>query len=90
MKKDEIGITMIALVVTIVVLLIITAVALQGLDNDGVVTEAYNKTEYQKEVIKQEQNKMDKVRNEQLKDWGFYSTDSVNNANPGIYDDGVN
>lgn len=71
LKKVENGITLISLVVTIIVLLIITSVALAGLDEDGVVSEAFNETEYQQEVINGEQNKMDRVRNEQLKDWGF-------------------
>ncbi len=71
LKNNEKGITLAMLVVTIIVMLILVGVTLKELSEDGVVYEVKNETQEQQKTIDEEQKKMDEVKNEQLKDWGF-------------------
>ena len=71
MNKYNNGITMISLIITIVIILIITGVAISELDDQGLAQKAKKETQWQQQEIQNEQNKMEQVRNEQLQDWGF-------------------
>lgn len=72
LNKKNNGITMVALVVTIIVLLILTGVTVHQLSSDeGVVDKSINETEYHQEAIQNEQSKMNEVMEKQMQDWGF-------------------
>ena len=61
MFKKESGITLVALVVTIIVLLILAGVAISlTIGNNGILTRAQNATEKWDEATKNEQKEMDK------------------------------
>ncbi len=61
MFKKESGITLVALVVTIIVLLILAGVAISlTIGNNGIFTRAQNATEKWDEATKNEQKEMDK------------------------------
>ena len=63
-KRQVKGITLIALVVTIIVLLILAAVAINlTIGNNGIFTRAQNATQKWEEASKNEQDEMDKVSN---------------------------
>ena len=71
MDKYNEGVTMISLIISVIILIIITGVVLNELDDQGVVKQTKTETLWQQDMINEEQNKMDQVRNEQLRDWGF-------------------
>lgn len=61
MFKKESGITLVALVVTIIVLLILAGVAISlTIGNNGILTRAQNATKIWNEATKNEQKEMDK------------------------------
>lgn len=61
MFKKEGGITLVALVVTIIVLLILAGVAISlTIGNNGIFTRAQNATKIWNEATKNEQKEMDK------------------------------
>lgn len=61
MFKKEGGITLVALVVTIIVLLILAGVAISlTISNNGIFTRAQNATKIWNEATKNEQKEMDK------------------------------
>lgn len=61
MFKKESGITLVALVVTIIVLLILAGVAISlTIGNNGIFTRAQNATKIWNEATKNEQKEMDK------------------------------
>ncbi len=71
--KDERGITMIALALTIVVLSIITAVSIRQItvNNSEAMKEIINETDYQEEMVQDEKDKMDNVIDRYEEDWGL-------------------
>lgn len=71
MNKQEQGITLIALTITIIVLMILTAVSLQAFSEDGIVFQVKDETENQTQRIEREQYKMDDAKDRALYDWGF-------------------
>ncbi len=82
--KSEKGITLIALVITIIVLLILAGVAIASLTGDnGIITkaqEAKKKTEEaKKEEEKQLQNMLDKITSEVPSEEGYNNNKNVNN-----------
>ena len=54
--KEEKGITLVALIITIVVLLILAAVAIASITNDGVLSYAENATTQYNQAVKNEQD----------------------------------
>lgn len=72
MNNSEKGVTLIALVVTIIVLVIITGVTLNKISSDdGLLNQTANEILYQKDTIENEQKKINEVTKNQLEDWGF-------------------
>ena len=71
LENNEKGITLAMLVVTIIVMLILAGVTLKELSEEGLIHEVQNETQEQQKTIDEEQKRMDEVKNEQLKDWGF-------------------
>ncbi len=71
--KDERGVTMIALGVTILVLSIITAVSISQLvlGNSVFVKQMVNETDYQEEMIREEEDKINNVIDEYEEEWGL-------------------
>ncbi len=71
--RNERGITMISLVVTILIMLILSGVALyMGIGADrGIINEVKNQTQTQQKMINNEKNKMNKVLKQQEEDWGI-------------------
>ena len=71
--KDERGVTMIALGVTILVLSIITAVSISQLvlSNSVFVKQMVNETDYQEEMIREEEDKINNVIDEYEEEWGL-------------------
>lgn len=71
MNNQEKGITLIALAITIIVLMILTAVSMQAFSEDGLVFQIKGETQNQTQKIDRERRKMDEVKQKQLEDWGF-------------------
>ncbi|MBR3325209.1 MAG: hypothetical protein IKG14_04105 [Clostridia bacterium] len=70
-NKDD-GITLIALIVTIIVLIIISGVTIKKLtEDDEFIEEFVNETQYHEEATENEQRKINQVTQNQLEDWGF-------------------
>ena len=70
---NERGVTMIALSITIIVLSIIAGVSINlGLaSNSSVVREVENETEMQREMIDEEQSKMENAIQKYEDEWGL-------------------
>ena len=71
--KNERGITLISLAITIVVMFILAGVAIyEAVINDGgVVNEVKEETSKQQEMVQEEKDKMNTVLKEQEEDWGI-------------------
>lgn len=71
--KNERGITLLSLVITIVVMMILSGVAIyMGIGVDGgVINEIKDQTQYQENTINSEKNKMNTVLKNQEKEWGI-------------------
>lgn len=72
-KKNESGVTLLALVVTITVLIILTGVTINlgFVQNGGLVKTIRNETEMQRNMVTEEKNKANKVLSNQEKEWGI-------------------
>lgn len=71
MKKNEKGITIVALVVTIIVMLILAGITMKELSDNSIISQVQEETNSHQEGIENEQKKMDEVKSKQLEDWGF-------------------
>ncbi len=71
--KNERGITLLSLVMTILVMLLLAGVAVySGLMQDGgLVNQVKDETNRQQNIIQDEKNKMNQVLKNQEKDWGI-------------------
>lgn len=71
--KNERGITLIAVVVTIAILVIILAVTLNTglIENNSVIREVTKETDKQQEQVKNEQEKMNDVISSYEEEWGL-------------------
>ena len=71
--KNERGITLLSLVVTIIVMLILAGVAINGSlhENGGVINEVKDETLKQQNMIKKEKNKMNTVLQDVEEEWGI-------------------
>ena len=64
MKKQEKGITLIALIITIVVLMILAVVTINSVKDEGIITHAQNAAQKYNEEKKNEQEKLASIENE--------------------------
>ena len=71
--RDERGITLITLVVTVIIMIILTGVTLNltSLSNNGVVKKVKNETETQQDMINQEKEKTSNVIKNYEQEWGL-------------------
>lgn len=71
--RNERGITLIALVATVGVLIIITSVTVKMalIDNDAVVKEVINETQVQQKKVEEEKNKISDVIGTYEEEWGI-------------------
>ena len=71
--RDERGITLITLVLTVIIMLILTGVTLNltSLSNNGVVKKIKNETEIQQDMINQEKEKTSNVIKNYEQEWGL-------------------
>ena len=71
--RDERGITLITLVLTIMIMIILTGVALNlaSLSNNSIVKKVKNETETQQDMINQEKEKANSVIKNYEKEWGL-------------------
>ncbi len=71
--RDERGITLITLVVTVIIMIILTGVTLNltSLSNNGVVKKIKNETEIQQDMINQEKEKTSNVIKNYEQEWGL-------------------
>lgn len=71
--RDERGITLITLVVTVIIMIILTGVTLNltSLSNNGVVKKVKNETEIQQDMINQEKEKTSNVIKNYEQEWGL-------------------
>lgn len=72
-NKDEKGVTLIALSITIIVMLIIAGIIIKEviLEESELIPGLSNETYYQENMVEIENEKMDNVLSNQLEDWGF-------------------
>ena len=72
-KKNESGVTLLALVVTITVLIILTGVTINlgFVQNGGLVKTIRNETGMPRNMVTEEKNKANKVLSNQEKEWGI-------------------
>lgn len=71
--RNERGITLFSLVITLIVMLILIGVVVYNafLEDGGVINEVKNSTQKQQEMIQEEQDKMSDVLKNQEEDWGI-------------------
>ena len=71
--KNERGITLMVLVLTIIVMLVLAGTTIYlALNNDqGVINEVKKETQTQANMVKQEKNKMNTVLRDLETDWGI-------------------
>lgn len=71
--KDERGITLIVLVITIIVLFILAGVSLRQIivDNAAPLKSIMNETEYQRNMVQNENKKMNSVISNIEEEWGI-------------------
>lgn len=71
--KNERGITLLSLVVTIIVMLILAGVAINGSlhENGGVINEVKDETLKQQNMVQKEKNKMNTVLQDVEEEWGI-------------------
>ena len=71
--RNERGITLFSLVITLIVMLILMGVVVYNafLEDGGVINEVKNSTQKQQEMIQEEQDKMSDVLKNQEEDWGI-------------------
>ena len=71
--KNERGITLLSLVVTIIVMLILAGVAIRGSlhENGGVINEVKDETIKQQNMVQKEKNKMNTVLQDVEEEWGI-------------------
>ena len=71
--KNERGITLLSLVVTIIVMLILAAVAINGSlhENGGIINEVKDETLKQQNMVQKEKNKMNTVLQDVEEEWGI-------------------
>lgn len=74
MNKNESGVTIIALAITVVVLVIISGITLsQSSSEDGLINQVANEAIYQNETIRNEEQKIENTIKNQVEDWGFWN-----------------
>ena len=71
--KNERGITIIALVVTIIIIIILTGVSLNMalIQNNAIIKEVLNETEWQQQMVKEEERKRNNVISSYEEEWGL-------------------
>ena len=71
--RNERGITLLSLVVTLVVMLILAGVAINGSlhENDGIINGVKDETLKQQNMVQKEKNKMNTVLQDVEEDWGI-------------------
>ena len=71
--RDERGVTLITLVLTVIIMIILTGVTLNltSLSNNGVVKKVKNETETQQDMINQEKEKTSNVIKNYEQEWGL-------------------
>lgn len=71
--KNERGITLLSLVITLVVMLILAGVAIYGslLENGGIINEVKDETIKQQEMVQDEKDKMNTVLQDVEEEWGI-------------------
>lgn len=71
--RNERGITLLSLVVTLVVMLILAGVAINGslLENGGIINGVKDETLKQQNMVQKEKNKMNTVLQDVEEDWGI-------------------
>lgn len=71
--RNERGITLLSLVVTLVVMLILASVAINGSlhENDGIINGVKDETLKQQNMVQKEKNKMNTVLQDVEEDWGI-------------------
>ena len=71
--KNERGITLFSLVLTIIVMTIIIGVTIYMgfIENGGLISTVKNETIKQQDMVQNEKDKMNTVLKEQEKDWGL-------------------
>ncbi len=77
--KNEIGITLIALIITIIILVILAAVSIRAVYNMGIVNHAVNGTQEYAIATKDEEKIMNNTEN--------FLESTINKINPTIFDD---
>ena len=71
--KNERGITLLSLVVTIIVMLILAGVAIRGSlhENGGIINGVKDETLKQQNMVQKEKNKMNTVLQDVEEEWGI-------------------
>ena len=71
--RDERGVTLITLVLTVIIMIILTGVTLNltSLSNNSVVKKVKNETEIQQDMINQEKEKTSNVIKNYEQEWGL-------------------
>lgn len=71
--KNERGITLLSLVVTIIVMLILAGVAIRGSlrENGGIINGVKDETIKQQNMVQKEKNKMNTVLQDVEEEWGI-------------------
>ncbi len=71
--KNERGITLFSLVVTIIVMLILAGVVIYGslYENGGIINEVKDETIKQQEMVQDEKDKMNTVLQDVEEEWGI-------------------
>ena len=71
--RNERGITLLSLVVTLVVMLILAGVAINGSlhENGGIINGVKDETLKQQNMVQKEKNKMNTVLQDVEEDWGI-------------------
>ena len=71
--KNERGITLMVLVLTIIVMLILTGVTINiaFMSDNGVINEVKTETKMQTEIVENENKKMNQVLKDLESDWGI-------------------
>jgi len=71
--KNERGITLLSLVVTVIVMLILAAVAINGSlrENGGIINGVKDETIKQQNMVQKEKNKMNTVLQDVEEEWGI-------------------
>lgn len=71
--KSERGITLFALVITIIIMLILAGVAIYSglIEDGGLINKVKDETQRQQNMVQEEKDKMNSVLRNQEEDWGI-------------------